>query len=375
MKILYITPGCFDKGGISRYSRYQITALRELYGNSNVRVLSLLGQQKGDFEVPFEVFWKGKGADLFSKVIMILLTTWLLISWRPRILHTAHINFSGVTYFLGKLFGATTILNIYGLEIWSNPSKDALYGLRKTDCIISDCHYTARFVKENKLREKENVQVIWDCVDMERFFPAIPNVSVLTSYGIPDPSIHFNILTLGRLTKTAAHKGYDRLIKAFAKLGSEFPQARLVIAGKGDQVDYYKELAQTEGILDSVIFTGMVAEKDLPDIYRSASVFSLVSDRGLNRGEGIPLTPLEAMACGIPVMVGNQDGSQEAVIDDQNGYIIDPFDLQQQANIFKELINNPAILAAKKEMAKKISTEYFSFKDFLSKTKFFYENL
>ena len=43
MKILYLTPGCFDKGGISRYNRYQIQALRMLAGAENVFVFSLLG--------------------------------------------------------------------------------------------------------------------------------------------------------------------------------------------------------------------------------------------------------------------------------------------------------------------------------------------
>ena len=42
-RILYLTPGCFDKGGISRYSRYQIECLREIHGEAAVTVQSLLG--------------------------------------------------------------------------------------------------------------------------------------------------------------------------------------------------------------------------------------------------------------------------------------------------------------------------------------------
>lgn len=373
MKILFVTPGCFDKGGISRYSRYQITALRELYGVNNVRVLSLLGPQEGDFEVPFNVYWKGSGPNVLSKIKLVVLTCWLLLTWRPRVLHTAHVNFSGITFFLGSLFRVKTILNIYGLEIWSNPSKDALYGLQKTDVIISDCHYTARFVTENNLRTKGNIHVVWDCVDMERFYPGKPKPSVLSVYNVPNPDSYFNIVTLGRLSRTAAHKGYERLIKMFAKISREFPQLRLIIAGKGDNLRYYKELVRMEKINEQVIFTGMIAEADLPDIYRAASVFSLISDRGPNRGEGIPLTPLEAMACGVPVLVGNQDGSQEAVIENKNGFVLDPFDLDSHAASIKELITNPALLVSKKEMAKKISSDFFSYSDFLKKVKLIYD--
>ena len=61
-RILYLTPGCFDKGGISRYGRYQIEALREVIGAENVRVLSLLGPDGDEFETDFDVAWhSGRG--------------------------------------------------------------------------------------------------------------------------------------------------------------------------------------------------------------------------------------------------------------------------------------------------------------------------
>jgi phosphatidylinositol alpha-1,6-mannosyltransferase len=67
VKVFYMTPGCFDKGGISRYSRYQLTALREIYGENNVRAISMLGPQ-GD---SFDVFWHANGNGFFSKLRFI----------------------------------------------------------------------------------------------------------------------------------------------------------------------------------------------------------------------------------------------------------------------------------------------------------------
>ena len=61
--MLYVTPGCFDKGGISRYGRAQITALRELLGPEQVRVYSIRGPGPGDFETPFPVAWTAGGRD------------------------------------------------------------------------------------------------------------------------------------------------------------------------------------------------------------------------------------------------------------------------------------------------------------------------
>lgn len=86
-----------------------------------------------------------------------------------------------------------------------------------------------------------------------------------------------------------------------------------------------------------MIFTGFINEADLPDIYRSASVFCLGVDRRPGREEGIPLTPLEAAACGVPILVGNQDGSREAVEEGINGFALNPFDLKNIAGHLRQL--------------------------------------
>ncbi len=59
-RVLYLTPGCFDKGGVSRYSRYQIRCLRDWLGDDNVRVLSLMGPDEHSLETPMDVWWHGK---------------------------------------------------------------------------------------------------------------------------------------------------------------------------------------------------------------------------------------------------------------------------------------------------------------------------
>jgi phosphatidylinositol alpha-1,6-mannosyltransferase len=145
MKILYITPGCFDKGGISRYSRYQITALREFYGNQNIKVISFLGQDENSFESKFEVDWSGSGKGLFDRVLLVIYTAYYCIFWRPSIIHTAHINYSGLAKLLSKFINSRTILNVYGLELWTNLKKHAAYGLKNSDLVISDCFATKEY--------------------------------------------------------------------------------------------------------------------------------------------------------------------------------------------------------------------------------------
>ena len=359
-KILYLTPGCFDKGGISRYSRYQIAALRELFGDGQVRVLSLLGPTKDSFEIPMKVFWHSLSNALSDKIRFTLTALKQALLWKPDVIHVAHVNFSGLAVILAKLCGAVTVLNTYGLEVWSGFSKDALWGLKKVDWVISDCHYTANYLEQQNYRPHQSVKVFWDCVDLNRFTQGPVDLEVVNKYKVFSPDKYFVVMSLGRL------------IKSIALIANDYENLRLVIAGKGDNRSFLEAMAQAEGLGDKVVFTGAVDEDDLAGLYRTASVFSLVSDRGEGRGEGIPLTPLEAMACGVPVIVGNQDGSQEAVEEERNGKVVDPFDLQSHAEAIKELIENSELLRKKRKESKKVAREKFSYESFKSKHEKFY---
>lgn len=344
MRVLYLTPGCFDKGGISRYSRYQIRALRDLLGPEKVTVLSLLGPGEDCFEEPFEVDWHGSGADRRSKLELVARASQLVARLRPDAVHVAHVNFAGLARWLGSAVKATVILNVYGLEVWSGFRPDAEWGLRRADLVVSDCHFTASYLVEAGLRMVAPT-VIWDCVDLDRFTPRPPAPDVLARYGLPDPATGVNLLTLGRMQPGAEHKGYDRLYQVFRRVAPEVPSLRLIFAGRGALADELRERSRRDGLGDRVFFTGVMHEDDLPDVYRAASLFSLVSDRGVGRGEGIPLTPLEAAACGAPILVGDHDGSQEAVVHGVNGYVLDPFDLDAHARHVVELARDPALRA------------------------------
>ena len=369
MKILYVTPGCFDKGGISRYNRYQVNVLRELYGSANVRVLSLLGPDANSFEDSFETWWHGNGITLKDKMGLVTQVVRLALSWKPHVIFVGHVNLSGLCWLASKLSGAKTILNVYGLEIWSGLSRDAAIGLRKSDYIISDCHNTADYLIKNEIRKANDITVIWDCVDIERFvLPQAFDKQALERYKIPDPSTHFIILTLGRLSKPDAYyKGYDRLMKVFARIKPKYPHARLVIAGRGNFTTELQHMKSELGMDGEVILTGSIDEADIVSVYQSCHLFSLVTEAGKGKGEGIPLTPLEAMACGKPILVGDQDGSREAVVDGANGFVLDPQALDMHETIIERYITDASLRDSHGANAFHISRQHFSYPVFKQK--------
>lgn len=345
MKVLYLTPGVFDKGGISRYNRYQILALRELLGQAKVTVVSLLSPSNSarDLETPFDVDWMGERAEAgrADEVRFAMMVSKYAMSLKPTLVWSAHMHYSALAHSLARWVRARSIVQVYGREAWTpRPNRpDIFWGLRRCDYVTSDSHFTAEYL-ERTYRQGRQVSVFWDPVDTERFTPASPNPAVLTRYGIPQPgSGSFTILTLGRLSAEAAYKGYERLLEVFVRLPEN---ATLVYAGNGDLVQKLKDRAIALGVGQRVVFTGFVDDAHLPDIYRSASVFCLIGDRGSARGEGIPLTPLEAASCGTPILVGNQDGSREAVEHGITGLALDPFDLSGIAAALTNLISDEA---------------------------------
>ena len=109
---------------------------------------------------------------------------------------------------------------------------------------------------------------------------------------------------------------------------------KLVITGKKGWK--YKEIFETIdklNIRDDVVFTGYVQDEDLPALYNAADLFVYPS---LYEGFGLP--PLEAMACGTPVITSNTSSLPEVVGD--AGIMIDPYDVDKLADAMHEVLYN-----------------------------------
>ena len=364
MKFLVLTPGVFDKGGISRYGRFQIKALRDYYGIDSVRVLSLLGPDKESLEEEFSVDWYGSPVPtLISRVKFSYQAFRYAISDKPNIVLTGHLNIGPLGRLCSYLSGGLLVQYIYGREVWSGFSKARKKALIKADALIADCHNTADYVVHADLR-KEKPFVVWDCVDTDRYTPGEPNKEVLEQYGLTR-SNRFRLMFLGRLHKSVRYKGTERMLHLLADLPIEFEG---VIAGGGDDVGYLRELAIKLGIADRIYFPGRIHEDHMPDVYRSADVFYLVSEAGQGMGEGLPLTPIEAMACGVPVIVGNQDGSREILDESGGGICVSPIDSGYIVGYLKILESDRLYNQLERNSARLRSIAVFSYTHFAKNT-------
>ena len=370
MRLLYLSPGLFDKGGITRYGRFQVRALRKIFGESAVIVFSLLGFNEGDFEDPILVDWAGEPKlSMTARIRFAMHSLYAAVRQHPQVVVSGHVNLGPLAYLIARLIGAKYVQNIYGLEVWSGLSQMRRMALGNADQVISDCHNTAERAFDLGL-VGARPEVVWDCVDIDRYSPGGADYGALSKYGIHDRG-RFRILFLSRLTDHAEYKGLLRLMDLVRALDERF---ELVIAGDGNQREYYRMEAQRRKISDRTLFAGSIQEQDLPELYRCADAFFLVSETGVGKGEGLPLTPIEAMACGVPALVGNNDGSREILLKG-GGICTAPEDLERQRQYLDLLLVDNGLCMREGQEARRRAEEAFGYSRFLKETQGIFEDV
>ncbi|MEU9732591.1 glycosyltransferase [Streptomyces sp. NPDC048002] len=170
--------------------------------------------------------------------------------------------------------------------------------------------------------------VIPNGIDPERFGPA-PAGPVRAEL-LPDlPAEAPLVVCVGRLCR---QKGQDVLLRAWASVAERVPGARLVLVGDGPDAGPLRARAPR-----SVVFAGAVA--DAAPWYRAADLVVLPS-----RWEGMALAPLEAMACGRPVVVTEVDGARESMPPSLAPHcLVPPRDPARLATAVTELLRDPLL--------------------------------
>lgn len=140
------------------------------------------------------------------------------------------------------------------------------------------------------------------------------------------------VLAVGRLHPV---KGHDLLLHAFPEILAGVPGARLVIIGEGGFRADLLRIVDTLGLGAVVELTGELAPAAVRDRMRGAGVFALPS-----RSEGLPLTLLEAMAAGLPV-VATAVGGVPDVLESDSGVLVPPENPDALAAALKQVLLDP----------------------------------
>ena len=130
-------------------------------------------------------------------------------------------------------------------------------------------------------------------------------------------------------TRLVPRKGVDRLIEAMPAIRARHKEALLLVAGDGPQRAELEAMAMTHGGGDAVRFLGAIEAAEMPALYAIADLVALPNRAVPGDSDGLPMVVLEAMACGRPVVGGRAGGTPEAILDGQNGLLVDGHDQRQ----------------------------------------------
>ncbi len=308
------TPALRQRGGIGRYTRGLFRALASIDRSREYVLLISHDAPSDDFPWP----------DNFTFERLPMSERLATIVWqrlRLPIPAEAFVGPVGIyhspNYVLPSLRKASPIVTIHDLSFWKLPEY-AEPSLREylmsavpraassAGHILADSESTRKDIVELLGTPPEKVSVVYSGV--ERIFRPVPEAAarVRAKYHLGD--IPF-VLSLGTLEP---RKNFDGLIRAFdlAKQRAGIPHHLVIAGGKGWMYDGIFRTAEASPYREQIHLVGFVEEEDLPALYTACDLFAYPSHY-----EGFGLPPLEAMACGTPVLAARNSSMPEVLGD------------------------------------------------------------
>jgi len=188
--------------------------------------------------------------------------------------------------------------------------------------------------------DERKIRVIHPGVDIERFQSVNPynRQEIRTAFGISESDLL--ILFVGMNFEV---KGLDSLLSAIALLKSEYhnDQAKVLVVGKGNNKKY-KALAHKLGIGKQLIFSGV--RNDIERIYQAGDILVMLS-----KFDTFGMVVTEAMSASLPVIISDNVGAKDLVIQGENGFVVDREDIDMTSSKINLMLNKEKRL----EMGKK----------------------
>ena len=164
-------------------------------------------------------------------------------------------------------------------------------------------------------------------LDLKRFYTdERSRCDVRSEFGVTEEDTL--IVSVGELDD---NKNHSVVIKALSHLSN--PNFKYVICGVGPNRDNLIQMAVNVGIQDKVALAGY--RSDIPDILSAADLFVFPSFH-----EGLPVSALEAMACGLPIICSKIRGNVDIVKDGQNGFLFEPTDNKVLAALIRKIMED-----------------------------------
>ncbi len=247
--------------------------------------------------------------------------------FKPDILHSHYASSYGLVGSLTNFH--PFFISVWGSDVYEFPRVSFIsriilkYVLSKADKVFSTSNVMA---KETKLYTNKRIEVIPFGVDLEMFLSR------------KEESIEFKKeIIIGTIKKLERIYGIDTLIRAFKILIDKIDSIniRLIIVGGGSLEKELKALSHQLQLDDKVDFIGKVDSEQVIKYYHKIDIAVFLSKQ-----ESFGVSVIEAMACGIPVIVSKAEGFKEIVSDNESGIFVESENINETAEALEKLILN-----------------------------------
>ena len=195
----------------------------------------------------------------------------------------------------------------------------------------------------------------------EKHITCVRSAVIASQYQNPRPKKEFlnefNLeekhITIGIIAQLIQRKGHRYLFESAKNLIQKHPHMRILVLGKGSQLDTLRALSAEQELADVISFEGF--RSDLNDWLGNINIIAHPADM-----EGLGVSLIQASAAGIPIVGSNAGGIPEIVRDGENGFIIEPGNTQQLAEKLDILLSSKETRSLFGQTGKKIAEEEFS---------------
>ena len=269
---------------------------------------------------------------------------WFVLFRRPQLLLLTHrADFLRFAILIKKLFHIPFVVIIHGNEIYNSPRKEELKeSLDQSSALITVSEYTKnRLVCLGFTGHK--IFPIRNGVSYSSFGPDREGEILRERLGYSEKKI---LLSVGRLQPV---KGFDCVIRSLPLIIKKFPNIVYILVGDGPEMEKLRTLALKLDVSEKVLFVGEVPYGKIGRgqfaYYQACDIFLMPSRIDNNDGsvEAFGIAHLEAGACGKPVIGGISGGASEAVLDGQNGFLVDPEDPNEIASAVVKFFDSPSL--------------------------------
>jgi glycosyltransferase involved in cell wall biosynthesis len=178
---------------------------------------------------------------------------------------------------------------------------------------------------------KRNIKVVPNFIDVDFFKP----VSGMKERNKLKEYFGLNNKLLIYMGRLSYEKSIDQILLAFKISLQDIKNLKLLLVGDGPEKKFLEKLAKNLGLEEKVLFLGFRYNNELVKILQAGDIFLTMS-----KSENMPLSVLEALATGLPVIAPDALGLPEIVINGYNGFLVTPDDYKGMSQKIIELIKN-----------------------------------